>query len=211
MVRLPIVADDDYEWGDILNEFLAIGHTPDGKIKNPYGDFCRVGFWMDGRTAVPVGATTINRSLTANRILAIPVWLGESINIDAVSLDVGVAAATALVTVQYGTVDENGTLTITNSFASIDASTTGAKTSSFTAQAVPGGPGFLLVGTGTAGVSIVAYSDLHSGIFFLGAGSLSFSMINYDAGHFPFVGPYTGFPSGATSGSMLTVAMRRAA
>jgi hypothetical protein len=34
MARLPIPGADDGRWGDILNEFLAQAHDPDGLIKN---------------------------------------------------------------------------------------------------------------------------------------------------------------------------------
>jgi len=33
MSRLPIPGQDEGEWGDILNDFLSVTHSPDGTIK----------------------------------------------------------------------------------------------------------------------------------------------------------------------------------
>ncbi len=32
--RLPVVGSDDGTWGNVLNQFLEVSHTPDGKLKN---------------------------------------------------------------------------------------------------------------------------------------------------------------------------------
>src|SRR3989344_7784494 len=34
MARLPVPGSDDGTWGDILNEFLEVGHNSDGSVKN---------------------------------------------------------------------------------------------------------------------------------------------------------------------------------
>src|SRR3990167_10970603 len=34
MARLPVPGSDDGTWGDILNEFLEVGHNSDGSLKS---------------------------------------------------------------------------------------------------------------------------------------------------------------------------------
>lgn len=34
MARLPTVGSDNGNWGDVLNEFLEVGHNSDGTLKN---------------------------------------------------------------------------------------------------------------------------------------------------------------------------------
>jgi hypothetical protein len=36
MARLPTVGGDDDGWGDVLNEFLLVGHETDGNLKNVF-------------------------------------------------------------------------------------------------------------------------------------------------------------------------------
>lgn len=37
MSRLPVPGSDDAVWGDILNDYLSVGHNPDGTHKNSGG------------------------------------------------------------------------------------------------------------------------------------------------------------------------------
>jgi len=63
MARLPQVGGDDNNWGDILNQFLAIAHTTDGTLK-PNAVTQAIGAASISASQLSAGGGTDGRVLT---------------------------------------------------------------------------------------------------------------------------------------------------
>lgn len=59
MSRLPTVGGDNDDWGNVLNDYLAVSHNSDGTLKNAAALVCR-GFLTQSGSSAPVFTSIID-------------------------------------------------------------------------------------------------------------------------------------------------------
>lgn len=133
--RLPVVDSDTGTWGDLINEFLSVGHNPDGTLKTIFPLYRSASYYFCNS---PAEASTSN-TLTNSQLRLSPFVVPKSLSITKIGAEFTVAGdAASVFRIGIYADDNNG---VPTGAAALDAGSISTGTGNAGTVATGGTPG----------------------------------------------------------------------